>query len=127
MAVVKKKVGGSGTKRRSAPEPTTPELALPVAPSTPSDRFQDYSTLLFGEKKIGKTSLAAKLPKTFFMMTEPGGKALSIHQAPVTSWKEYLGYVKLLKRDGGRFDTVCVDTIDLLYKLAEAHATQKLG
>lgn len=129
MAVVRKKHGGSGAKKRdrTAPAESTPELSLPDKPSTPMERFQSYSTLLFGEKKIGKTSLIAQFPKTFFLMTEPGGKALSINQRPVTSWKEFTGYVRLLKRDGGRFDTVCVDTIDLAYKLAEKYALQKLG
>lgn len=128
MAVVKKKRGaGSKPRQRRAEKSDTAELTLPDAPSTPLDRLQDYTMLLFGEKKIGKTSLAAKFPKTFFMMTEPGGKALAINQRPVTTWREAEGYVRLLEKDGGRFDTICVDTVDLLYKLAEARAIQRLG
>lgn len=128
MAVVKRKVGASSPKKkgRVIEDASDVELALPTAVSTPSDRLQDYSILLFGEKKIGKTSLASMFPRTFFLMTEPGGKALSIYQRPVTTWKEFLGYLKLLKKDS-RFDTVVVDTIDLLFKLAERHALQRLG
>lgn len=128
MAVVKRRVPpGKGMKKKANPtEDTKTALALPAKKSVPSSRMDDYSWLLFGEKKIGKTTLLAQAEDTLFLMTEPGGKALSIYQVPITTWPEFQGYVKLVERDN-RFKRVVVDTIDLAFKLAEKHALKKLG
>lgn len=129
MAVVRRQVPtGRSEKVRPTHTPAEepPELSLPTEISQPMERFEDYSWLLFGEKKIGKTTLLSQFPDTFFLMTEPGGKALSIYQRPVTTWKEFVGYVKLLEKDR-RFKRVVVDTIDYAFKMAERTALQKLG
>lgn len=127
MAVVKKKAGTMTPKKKGSPEVSEKlELTLPTALSEPMENLGDYSILLFGAKKIGKTNLAAMFPDNFMMMTEPGGKALRLYQRPVTTWAEFQGYVKLLERDK-RFKTQTVDIVDLLAKLAEKHACRRLG
>jgi GTPase SAR1 family protein len=90
------------------------------------ENLGDYSILLFGEKKIGKTTLASYFPNTLFLMTEPGGKALSIFQLPITDWVSFKKTVRLLRKDK-RFQTIGVDTIDLLYKMCERYVCDKLG
>lgn len=117
---IKKKFGSKG-----ADGPVL-ELSLPKAKSTPSARLQDYTTLLFGERKIGKTDLTSYFSGTFHMMTEPGGKALAIFQRPVDSWKGFAGYVRLLEKDK-TFDTATVDTADLLYKYCSDYIMAKRG
>jgi hypothetical protein len=111
--------------RRTAPAMTS-DLSLPTTRSAVSTRIQDFTILLFGEKKIGKTDLTAQFDDTFHLMTEPGGKAQTIFQRPVNNWREFQGYVKLLEKDR-RFRTVTVDTADVLYTQCMAYATQKLG
>lgn len=101
-------------------------LSLPSKLSTPSPDLADYSTLLFGEKKIGKTSLAAQFPNSFFMMFEPGGRALSIQQRPVRDWLQAKKYLKLLQKDK-EFGTVVVDTADLAFKICQKYVVNKLG
>jgi hypothetical protein len=86
----------------------------------------DYTTLLFGEKKIGKTSLAAQFPDAMFMMFEPGGKALSLYQEAVEDWKTAKRFVKLLHKDK-RFRYVVVDTADQAFKRCSKHICAKLG
>lgn len=90
------------------------ELTLPSELSTPSDDLGDYSWLIYGTKKIGKTSLAAQFPGALFMMFEPGGKALSIYQVECTNWEKALGYLTLLeeqKKGGGlQYKTIVIDT-----------------
>lgn len=102
------------------------DLVLPTARSTVSNRLRDFSILLFGEKKIGKTDLTAQFPDTIHLMTEPGGKAQAIYQVSVRTWHNYLTYIKLLKTDR-RFPTVSVDTIDLLYQRCFEYMMRKLG
>jgi hypothetical protein len=86
--------------------------SLPTAPSVPSKNIADYTWLIYGKKKIGKTSLAAQFPKALFMMFEPGAKSLSIYQMPMATWQDFRDAVKLLKADPNRggFKTVVIDT-----------------
>jgi hypothetical protein len=70
--------------------------------------------LIYGTKKIGKTSLAAQFPDALFMMFEPGGKALSIYQVDCSTWSNALGYLDLLeaqKKAGTlKYRTIVLDT-----------------
>jgi hypothetical protein len=128
MALVKRKMPvGTKLKKGSAPTPIlSGDLTLPTTRSVPSNRLQDYTILLFGEKKIGKTDLTAQFPDTFHLMTEPGGKAQSIFQRAVPDWRTFQGYVKLLEKDK-TFRTVTVDTADLLYGYCFEYVMQKEG
>ena len=95
--------------RAAAP---TLALALPTAPSTPSNAMGDYSWLIFGTKKIGKTSLGAQFPGALFLMFEPGAKALAVYQVACSTWAHALGYLGLLEKAPKPlpFKTVVVDT-----------------
>lgn len=129
MPVVKRQMPpGRGKQKKGAVVEVAPvtDLSLPTERTVPSNRLQDYSMLLFGRPKIGKTDLTSHFPDTFHLMTEPGGKALSLFQRPVTNWREFTGYVRLLEKDK-RFRTVAVDTVDMAYKFCFDHMTQKLG
>lgn len=126
MAIVKKKVGTLSPKKKTKPVEEAPELTLPTEPSVPLESLGDYSTLIFGRKKIGKTNLSAQFPKTFHMMTEPGGKALRIHQRPIRNWTDFTGYVKLLDKDK-TFRTQVVDTADILFKYCQDAVCRRLG
>lgn len=136
MAIVKRKMP-KGTVKKVVGKKVAVEAsddadlyALPEELSEVSNNLWDYSILLFGEKKIGKTDLTAQAPRTFHLMFEPGGKAQRIFQRPVPTWKAFRGYLKNLKKDKGRtrrFDTVAVDTVDMMYLRCFEHMCQKLG
>jgi len=130
MAVVKRKLPVASKKKmrvgRAPSGVNTPEVTLPTERSVPSSRLQDFITLLFGEKKIGKTDLTAQFPNTLHLMFEPGGKSQTIYQRPVNTWKEFQGYVKLLEKDK-RFDNVTVDTADLQYAACMDFVMQRMG
>lgn len=64
-------------------------------------------------------------PQAFFLLFEPGGKALAIYERPVRSWKEFKAYVALLKRDT-TFKNVVIDTADIAYDLCLRHVCEKL-
>lgn len=101
-------------------------LSLPTVVSVPSNKLQEYVTLLYGEKKIGKTSLCSHMEGAFFLMCEPGGKSLALYQRPVTTWDEFTGYVRLIKKDT-RFRTAVVDTVDLAYLYCTRAVCQRMG
>jgi hypothetical protein len=108
------------------PRSTLPPVSLPEERSTPSAFLGDYSFLLYGEKKIGKTTLAAQFPGAFFLMFEPGGHALRIFQREVSNWLEFVGYLQLLEKDT-RFQTVVVDTVDVAYEQCFEQTCRTLG
>lgn len=114
-------------KGKGAPDDAAVEkFALPKVKSTPVDSLSEYTMFLFGEKKIGKTSMLAHMEDAIFLMTEPGGKSLAIYQVPITRWKHFTRAVELLETDT-RFKTVVVDIADHLFKMCERAVCAKLG
>ena len=101
-------------------------LTLPSEVSIPAEHFADYSMLLYGERKIGKTTLASMFDGAFFLCCEPGAKALAVYQRPVGSWREFLGYIELLEAGKHEYRTVVVDTADIAYNLCYTWCCEKL-
>ena len=100
------------------------KLELPDARSVPSDSLFDYSILIYGKKKIGKTTLMAQADCALFLMCEPGGKALSIRQVAVTSWSKLEGYIDLAIADP-KTKVIIVDTADFCYEYCLADVCEK--
>lgn len=137
MAVPKKVVGKKvlqkptkkvGPKKKSAAkEVKRVRVTLPTKRSKPSRLIGDYTWLIYGEKKIGKTSLVSHFPNCFHLMFEPGGRALSIFQRAIPDWEYFQEYVKLLEKGDHDFRTVCVDTGQMSYDLAFEYACRVYG
>ena len=106
---------------------TTTELTLPTEKSVPKKSFLDYSYMLYGRKKIGKTSLAGCFPDCFFLMSEPGAENLKVYQRPIRNWKEFVGYLDLLDANPERFRTVVIDIGDPLYDWCLKYICDKEG
>ena len=101
-------------------------LTLPEEISHPSNNIGDYSILLYGEKKIGKTSMSSKFKGSLFFMFEPGAKALSVYQRTPKDWGEFKQYVDMAV-ESKRFSTIVIDPVDLAYKSCSAYVCKKLG
>lgn len=102
------------------------KVTLPVMLTEPATSIGRCLTLIYGERKIGKTSLAAQFGKTLLIATEVGYKGLRVFKMDAASWRELRNIIKALKTDKS-FDTVCIDTIDLAYKKCEKHVCRQLG
>lgn len=102
------------------------EYKLPDKPSTPLQTLGGYTMLLYGEKKIGKTTLCAEFPGALFLMFEPGGKALRIFQEPMNSWLKFTRFVDLIIKDE-KFKTIVIDTVDFAYDDCLICECKKLG
>lgn len=114
MAIVKKKAISKPVTFK--PKSPALSLSLPVERSVPKRNFLEYSYLIYGRKKIGKTTLASMFPDSFFLMTEPGAENLKVYQRPVNNWKQFTGYLDLLYKEPTKFKTIIVDIGDPLYK-----------
>lgn len=86
------------------------EIELPTELSTPSSSIGDYTWLIYGEKKIGKTSLSSQFPKALSLMFEAGGKALKMFQMPMPSWAHFKQTVDKLSEEEHKFQTLVIDT-----------------
>lgn len=95
-------------------------LSLPDGPEDPISSFAQAKTLIYGENKIGKTSLCAEFPDPVFLMFEPGGGGLRIARRQCNSWKEFTGYIDLILASD-RFETIVIDPISLCYKACVDH------
>lgn len=89
-------------------------IVLPTELSEPSSNIGDYSMLIYGSKKIGKTSLAAQFPGVLAFMFEPGGKALRMRQQPCPAWPHFKQSIDQLEQKNP-FNTFVVDTASVAY------------
>lgn len=92
-------------------------ITISLEKKKPSNNIGDYSFLLYGEGKIGKTTLAAEFGETFIFAFEPGPKALSVHSSEViTEWELFLHYLDLMEKGQHKqFDVLCIDTGHVAY------------
>jgi GTPase SAR1 family protein len=101
-------------------------LSLPTKLSLPREDLGDFSLLIYGLEKVGKTSFLAQFPEALFLMCEPGGRDLSIYQREVMDWRQFKGYIDLLEKNRSDFKTVVVDTADRCFKMCEDYMLRKL-
>ena len=102
-------------------------LQLPTQKHSPNQSLSDYSILLFGEKKIGKTSLASQFPDALMLFFEPGGKSLNCYQLAVNDWDSFLQIIELIKQGNHSYKTIVIDTIDIAYKCCFAYTCEQLN
>jgi hypothetical protein len=111
--------------RRARVDPPS-DFKLPDEISEPSEKLGDYTMMIFGEKKIGKTTLAAEFPDAMFLFFEPGGRGLRVYGSAIDTWDDARAALKLLRKNK-RFSTIVVDTADLAYKLCDTWVCADMG
>src|SRR6478672_10682463 len=122
MAKVTREDGELAPTKKKKDDEVVGGFVMPAAKHKPMSHVWDYILLLFGEKKIGKTSmLAENADNTFFFMFEPGDKALEVYSHLFTRWPDFKVAVKAFIKDP-RFKVGVIDTVDLAYKMAESYA-----
>jgi AAA domain len=96
----------------------TSHIVLPTQKTKPSQNLSDYLLFIYGEKKIGKTSLCSNFPMPLHIFFEPGGKGLETYAMEPANWAEFVAIVDLLcSESGDAFQTVIIDTADIAYEM----------
>lgn len=108
------------------------QYQLPSARSVPSDNMMDYTWLIYGDKGIGKTTLASKMDKNggkvLFAMFEPGGKALAIYRTPtISEWGQFKSIIAQLEQDKKGFTSIVIDPGNMAYKRCLNYVSASLG
>ena len=109
-----------------------------IKPHKVSRDLTGKSFLIYGDRKVGKTSCAAQFPKAIIFGFEKGWDDLDgVYAYPINSWKQALDLKKSLiqeaeevkegKREETTFITVVIDTIDIAYDFCEAFVLAKEG
>lgn len=83
---------------------------LPTQAIEPVDDLGAYSFLIYGQKKIGKSTLASLFPDALFFMFEAGAKALRIKRVDINLWEDALGYLSALEKAPVKPKTIIIDT-----------------
>lgn len=88
-------------------------------PNKPSGKLSETVIMLYGEKKIGKTSLAAQFSKNMLhLMCEPQARELPIFQVSCPEYEHVRDWAEKLISEKHRHDSVSVDPLPLFYMLA---------
>lgn len=78
------------------------------------------SLIIFGQSKVGKTTLLSKLKNCLIIDTEQGSDFVEALKVKVNSWDELLKIYVTLKTPGApKYDYIAIDTIDKVYEWAE--------
>jgi len=100
---------------------------LPTEPTKPKTDLSDFNSIIYGPAKIGKTTLASRLPDVVFLATEDGQNALDCYRVAVDSWPRFLDACGELMEGKHPFKTIVVDTVDNLWGLCQRFVCEKRG
>lgn len=121
------------SKRRAEPKRLirASGAELPMEKNTPNHNFMDYSILVLGEKKIGKTTLF-QYEDSLYLEFDPLQEGLSAYQRHVKDWPTLVSYVDKLEDaySEGKdlpYKSVTVDGIDLGYSECMKYVCNQLG
>jgi hypothetical protein len=102
-------------------------MTLPTELKKPSDRLSDYSLIIAGTKKCGKTSFAVQFPQHYMMECEPGNALhLEANYEDMFSWEDIISKTRELKASPGYCRTLIVDDIPSAYFYCLQHTRNEL-
>lgn len=97
------------------------QVHLPTKLKEPAGDFDDYSVLVTGEKKIGKTSLAIQEPQTLLLQCDPPQRAYRRMETVLHNWRESRDALKQLteraRADRFPWRRICLDGADTWYQM----------
>lgn len=89
--------------------------------------MQEFFWLIYGIRKIGKTTLAKEFPDPYFMFFEQGGKSIKAKKEYIPDWKTFLKKIEQLEEHPGYCKTVIIDTGFMCYDRCFSFKMDELG
>jgi hypothetical protein len=112
---------------------------IPDSLNEPPKEIGQYAILIYGEKGIGKTSLAAQFPGAFILQLEPRRRNLRVFQRLIkpcsleelqedqhTPWEEIKETIRQAL-EHPKVKTIVIDTVDRAYDACLIHHCFELG
>lgn len=111
------------------------KFQLPGAPRAPHADISRSMIWVYGEPKIGKTTLASEFPGLWFIATEKGQDWVTTREPTlITSWDNFLEFCAWFNElrpthfaDGEPIRALGIDTVDGLFKMCFEHVCQEMG
>jgi len=91
----------------------------------PTTNFGEFSTLIAGQPKIGKSEFCTKFDKPLILDFEEGTKGKVVYRIPIKKWIEVKQVVKQLTSDltlKEKYQTVCFDTVNYTFSALKQYA-----
>lgn len=101
-----------------------------IKPHQVSRDLKGKIVTIYGEPKVGKTTISTRFPKSLLIAFEKGFNALpNVMVQPVTKWREFKEVLKELAKAENKesFGTIIVDTADIAFDLCEAFVCNREG
>jgi len=104
-------------------------MKLPIKKTKPVSDIHNYSFLIYGQPKSGKSTFCSHFDNALFIATEPGHKFLEVYKVDPTKWEDVEDiFNELYKtRNDKQFKTIVIDTIDNLWSMAEKAVEKEHG
>lgn len=99
-----------------------------LQPSQVSLDIKEKTILLYGEPKVGKTTLLSQIPKALILDFEDGTKYIpNIFTARISSWEEAQAVLRQLKSPKAKemYEVIAMDTIPAAWRMAEDYICRK--
>ena len=100
---------------------------LPLESSKPDSSLSKQVILVYGQAKIGKSTLCSKFEKPLFLATEPGLNNLDVFRVNVTNWEKFLTACSEIAEGKHGFKTIVIDTVDNLVIFCQDYICKKEG
>lgn len=100
---------------------------LPTKKTGPTLAFEQAKVLLYGQPKVGKTTMATGLADDVLILAcEPGLGGLSAYSVEIDSWDTFRKVgAELSETD--KYSIIAVDTVDELYRMCADAVCKQLG
>jgi len=102
-------------------------MKLPTTKTGIKRHLYEYSALIYGNPKIGKSTFCSEIDNALFLATEPGLNAINAFEIEITRWNDMRDAYRLIKQGQHQFKAVIIDTIDIAYSLCAEETLEKLG
>lgn len=132
MAIVKKKVAPQSSTTDGAQAGASASVGryqVPLLATNkfkPSNNFFDYNILIYGQRKIGKTTLASMCPEAYFFFFEPND-SYELFKSDIQSWEDFNFLATQFAKGEHNFRTCIIDTGRPCYNMALQYACKKHG
>ncbi len=102
-------------------------ISLPTEKSKPVQELHGITALLYGQSKIGKTTLCAQISDVLILATEPGANHVEAYKLVIDSWQSLLEACALLAKGNHPYKALAIDTIDNAFLFCRRHVCEKHG
>lgn len=96
-----------------------------LAKTTITTDIGAMNVLIYGQPKVGKSTLASQIPNALFLATEKGHNFLEIHKVDINKWEDVIEVGKSLLAQKHTFKTLIIDIADYFYKHCERYVMEK--